>query len=93
MRRVNDRGVNMKTLDELKRIAKNHTGKVASVANAADMEVLRAVQDAVKEDLCSFILFGNKNDIESLSERIGLDLSSDKLTVVSEEADPAEVGS
>ncbi|WP_404452960.1 phosphate butyryltransferase [Virgibacillus necropolis] len=79
----------MKTLNELKKNAKEETGQIVSVANAADAEVLKAVQDAVNEDLCSFILYGDENNIKTLSAKIGLDLSSDKITVVSEETDPA----
>ncbi|ASN05320.1 phosphate butyryltransferase [Virgibacillus necropolis] len=79
----------MNTLDELKKMAKNDNEHTVSVANAADAQVLKAVRDAVKEELCAFILFGNKDSIQSLSGKIGLDLSSPKITVVSEDSNPA----
>ncbi|MFZ3577129.1 phosphate butyryltransferase [Virgibacillus sp. DJP39] len=79
----------MKTLSDLTRSAKNETGKIVSVANAADEEVLKAVKEALTESLCSFILFGNENDIRTISNSIGLDLSSSDLKVVNEENDSA----
>lgn len=79
----------MRTLEELKELAKKETAQIVSVANAADEEVLKAVKDAIKENLCSFILFGKENKIYKLSEEIDLDLSTSKISIVSEEKDPA----
>ncbi|ASK63252.1 phosphate butyryltransferase [Virgibacillus phasianinus] len=77
----------MRTLDELKTVAKNESNQIVSVANAADMEVLKAVKAAKEEGLCSFILFGNENEIYTLSDKVALDLSS--IKVEAEDVNPA----
>lgn len=79
----------MKSLDELIEIAKRESEQVVSVANAADKEVLIAVQNALQENICSFVLYGNKNDIQSIADEIGLDLSVTNLIVKDEKDDPA----
>ncbi|MFD1039193.1 phosphate butyryltransferase [Virgibacillus byunsanensis] len=71
----------MNTLASLRTIVKQEKPQVVSVANAADREVLLAVKEAVKQDLCSFLLFGNETEIRSISSSIDLDLNLPHLVI------------
>lgn len=42
------------------------------IAGAADVEILNCVIEAVRLELCSFILLGDKNEIESMLKKIGV---------------------
>ncbi|WP_188453707.1 phosphate butyryltransferase [Virgibacillus oceani] len=79
----------MKTLASLQKKAKRNKNQVISIADAADKEVLEAVKRAKSEEMCSFILFGNKQDIRSIAYTIDLDLSSPGI-MVEDVKDPAE---
>lgn len=52
---------------------------MVAIANAADMEVLLAVKQAVSEKLCRFILFAQEERLRPIAEEAGLDLSVPEL--------------
>lgn len=79
----------MKSLTELKANLQQETSKIVSIANAEDKGVLLFVKTALEEQLCQFMLFGDKNKIEEISKEIDLDLSSTKIQVYHETSDTA----
>lgn len=72
----------MKRLDALITTNRNtENRKTVSIANAGDKEVLLAVRDALEQDLCSFILFGNVEKIKDAAKEITLDLENPFINV------------
>ncbi|WP_164668666.1 phosphate butyryltransferase [Virgibacillus doumboii] len=71
----------MNTLQVLRDQAKAENNQIVSVANAADEGVLHAVKEAVEENLCSFLLFGNEQEITATAKSIDFDLNADEITV------------
>ncbi|OZU90020.1 phosphate butyryltransferase [Virgibacillus indicus] len=69
----------MKTLSFLKNQVRQEKKQIISVADAADKEVLKAVKNAVNEELCSFLLFGNEKRITDIAVEIKLDLSTSAI--------------
>ncbi|MBP1969695.1 phosphate butyryltransferase [Virgibacillus natechei] len=65
----------------MKNYVKQETKQIVSVANAADKEVLLAVQIAVEENLCDFILVGDQTEIASIAESIELDIAAPELVI------------
>lgn len=59
----------MTTLDVLIEKAIEKIDPVVAVASAADLEVLEAVHKAVDRSLASFILFGDKKEIQSMMKQ------------------------
>ena len=65
----------MKYLNDFITLAKTKSPKRLVVAAAADIVVLKAVRDAMEENIIIPILVGNKSEIENLSKQINLNLS------------------
>ncbi len=57
-------------MDVLFSRAAQFEGKTVAVAAAEDHEVLQAVANALKMDLAQFLLFGNKDEISKILEKI-----------------------
>ena len=66
----------MNSFDKLIKMAKNTEPKKIAVAAAQDDDVLKAVQAAVKENICIPILVGDKERIKEISEDINFDLKN-----------------
>lgn len=66
----------VKTFSQLLNLAQEKGPKKLSVAVAEDIEVLNAVKEAKEHNIIRPILVGNKEKIEELSHRIGLDLKN-----------------
>ncbi|GGF08469.1 phosphate butyryltransferase [Halobacillus andaensis] len=64
----------MKSLDELITNLKHQKSNKVAVAQAADKEVLLAVKKAVELQLATFILTGDKEEIQRLAEEVELDV-------------------
>ncbi|KAA0549484.1 phosphate butyryltransferase [Bacillus sp. BGMRC 2118] len=60
-------------LDTLIENATRYNGKVVAVAAAEDEEVIEAVQLALKQNIASFLLFGNETEIKSLLTKHGIE--------------------
>lgn len=72
----------MKTLSELIKHAQQLDKQVVSIANAADVEVLRFVKQAVDQDLASFLLHGDQQVIQAYADKLGFDLNHQDIEVV-----------
>lgn len=66
----------MNSFDKLLELAKNTEPKKIAVAAAQDDDVLKAVQAAVKENICIPILVGDKERIKEISEEINFDIEN-----------------
>jgi phosphate butyryltransferase len=64
------------TFDQVLAKAKSLSSVTVAVAAAADKEVLEAVMNAKQHGLASFQLYGDQQEIERISEEIGLVLDS-----------------
>lgn len=69
----------MKTLQEIIMVAQNRPNKTIALACPEDHEVLQAVWEAVKLNLCDFILFGDTDKIESIAKEMNFTLDHCKL--------------
>ncbi|SFJ29765.1 phosphate butyryltransferase [Thermoflavimicrobium dichotomicum] len=69
----------IKALDQALAKAEMLEPVTVAVAAAEDIEVLEAVRDAKKRNIAQFRLFGDQQHIESLSEKVGLELTSDEV--------------
>lgn len=65
----------MKTLDELMMVAQNKPNKTVALACPEDHEVMLAVKEAIRLNLCDFILFGDENKIKYFAKELDFDLS------------------
>ncbi|WP_079479782.1 phosphate butyryltransferase [Halobacillus salinus] len=72
----------MKTLDELVQGVDRTNVKTVSVAQAADEEVLKAVQRALEKELAHFLLVGERDQIEEIAKNISLSLEHPGIEVV-----------
>lgn len=72
----------MKSLDELIIPVDQKQRKTVAVAQAADIEVLKAVKHAYELGIGHFHLVGVRKDIENTAEQIGLDLSQQGIDVL-----------
>ncbi|SHF59242.1 phosphate butyryltransferase [Ornithinibacillus halophilus] len=80
----------MKTLTELKEsIQQQEIKHIVAVANAAEQEVLQSIKSALKEELCKFLLFGDKDQMNRKAQEIGLDLNSKHIQIRHEVKDVA----
>ncbi|SDQ51918.1 phosphate butyryltransferase [Virgibacillus salinus] len=79
----------MQTLTELKQQAQQERNQVVSIANAADEEVLLAVKKAVDQSLCSFLLFGIKEEIQKMARTVELDLMKEQITIIHVDSNPS----
>ncbi|WP_404453321.1 phosphate butyryltransferase [Oceanobacillus kapialis] len=70
----------MKNLDDLHLNIPTER-KTVSVANANDKEVLVAVREALRKNLCSFLLFGEKEKIKQVAEEVMLNVTDPHITV------------
>ncbi|MFC7441009.1 phosphate butyryltransferase [Laceyella putida] len=70
----------IKTFEEVVKKAESLPSVVVAVAQAADEDVLEAVREAKERNIADFLLFGDKDTILSLSQKIGL------------KVDPAAIG-
>lgn len=70
------RGECMNNFDKLMEAAKKTKPKKIAVAAAQDDDVLKAIQNAVKENICVPILVGDKEKIIEISKEINFDLHS-----------------
>ncbi|MFC2948225.1 bifunctional enoyl-CoA hydratase/phosphate acetyltransferase [Virgibacillus sediminis] len=70
----------MRALSSLKSIIPSHK-KTVAVANAADASVLAAVKAAMDQQVCHFILVGNKTDISAAALHAGLDVMQPGLEI------------
>ncbi len=77
----------IKTLDDLVKMAKKKETRRISVAASADMAVLEAVYNAMKEDLVKPILVGDKDKTIQLCKEIGMPLKD--ITFI-DEPNPAK---
>lgn len=66
----------MNSFDKLLELAKNTEPKKIAVAAAQDDDVLKAVQAAVKENICIPILVGDKERIKEISEEINFEIEN-----------------
>ncbi|MBP1950405.1 phosphate butyryltransferase [Virgibacillus litoralis] len=80
----------MQTLTELKQQAQREKNQVVSIANAADEEVLLAVKKAVDQSLCSFLLFGIKQEIQKMARTVELDLTKGQITIIHVDSKPSD---
>src|SRR5699024_8658119 len=64
----------MNHLQVLIQTAKNDMKRTVVIANAADEEILQTVKLGLAHKLCSFILLGNQNDIEEISEEVAIEM-------------------
>lgn len=71
----------MKSLSALFDQAKTESNQIVSVADAADEGLLYAVKEAVAHGLCSFLLFGNEQEMMTIAKRIDFDLKTDQVSV------------
>ncbi|SDJ65073.1 phosphate butyryltransferase [Sediminibacillus albus] len=72
----------MKKLEELlKNMGEVHRKNIA-VVQAADKEVLMAVEDALRRELCQFTLYGSAAKIKSICEAEGIDPALPDLHIV-----------
>ncbi|GGB34568.1 phosphate butyryltransferase [Lentibacillus populi] len=78
----------MHTLAELKEQAKRKSMQTVAVANATDVDVLKAIKQVIEEDLCSFLLFGDELKTRSLADSIDLNVTSPQLSIVDETENP-----
>lgn len=80
----------MKLSTLLEKVNRENKRRVA-VAQAADEEVLRAVQHGLEHELAHFILVGNQSDIESLAQDISLNIQAENVEIkdVRDGEDPA----
>lgn len=70
------------TLDGLvEQLCNMREKKVVAVAEATNVETLKAVKDGIDRDLASFKLFGNIEDITNAADAIELNLNNDKITL------------
>jgi len=65
----------MKGFKEIIKLAQNNGPKIIAVAAANDEDVLKAIKIALDENICTPILVGDKELIQSISKKINLDLS------------------
>lgn len=72
----------MKTLDELVQNVDRSNVKTVAVAQAAEEEVLKAVQRALEAELAHFLLVGEREQIEKIAKDISLDLNHPEVEVV-----------
>ncbi|WP_226035076.1 bifunctional enoyl-CoA hydratase/phosphate acetyltransferase [Aquibacillus saliphilus] len=72
----------MKNLEELLGRIAIKNKKTVAVAQATDLEVLHTVKSAIKQELCNFLLFGDKQNIERLAAEIDLHLITEFVSVV-----------
>jgi phosphate butyryltransferase len=77
----------LKSLNTFIEIAKSKTKKKIAVAAAEDKPVLEAVASALKSEICSAILVGNKSEIEIIAKEINFDL---KQVEIIDEKKPVE---
>lgn len=73
----------LKNFDQVLRTLKKKEPKKFSVARAADIEVLEAVNQAKESGICDAILVGNQPQIETIARKAGIDLS--KFEIVHDE--------
>ncbi|RWZ60134.1 phosphate butyryltransferase [Halobacillus fulvus] len=71
----------MKTLDELITRVDQQELKTVAVAQAADVEVLKAVKISYEKGMCRFLLTGNRKKIEQKAEEAGLNLSDSRIEI------------
>ncbi len=69
----------MKLTSLLDKLKQQSIPKYVAVAQAADKEVLKAVKHAVKLNLASFILFGDKQKIVENAKEVALDLANTSI--------------
>lgn len=69
----------MKTLQELMMVAQNQPNKKVALACPEDHEVMIAVKEAIKLNLCEFILFGDEYKIKNIANELGFDLQKCKI--------------
>lgn len=77
----------MKSFSQMIESAKSAKPKKVAVAAAQDDDVLRAIQAAVKENICIPILIGNKERIIEISKEINFDLENIEII---DEKDPQQ---
>lgn len=66
----------IRDLTELLRKAKNRPKRTIAIAAAENEHVLKALKDAVKEEIIIPLLIGDKTEIERIAFSIGFDLSN-----------------
>ncbi|WP_028783151.1 phosphate butyryltransferase [Thalassobacillus devorans] len=81
----------MRTLGTLIEKLDNSELKTVSVAQAADLEVLKAVKSAIQRNLCRFLLVGEEKEIERVSHEAGLDLHHPSIEIKSTKKDEAAI--
>ncbi|MFG6118572.1 phosphate butyryltransferase [Thalassobacillus sp. B23F22_16] len=72
----------MRTLETLLKQLDNNAFKTVAVAQAADREVLKAVNKAIENNLCRFLLVGEHKEVEKLAGEIGLSLNHPSIEVL-----------
>ncbi|WP_085508794.1 phosphate butyryltransferase [Thalassobacillus devorans] len=72
----------MRTLETLLKQLDNNAVKTVAVAQAADREVLKAVNKAIENNLCRFLLVGEHKEVEKLAGEIGLSLNHPSIEVL-----------
>ncbi|HHZ01742.1 MAG TPA: phosphate butyryltransferase [Tissierellia bacterium] len=69
----------MKDFNDIRKAAKTGKTKKIAVAAAQDYDVLKAINEAVKERICVPILVGDKEKITKIAEEVNLDLTNIQL--------------
>ncbi|GGC91161.1 phosphate butyryltransferase [Thalassobacillus devorans] len=72
----------MRTLETLLKQLDNNALKTVAVAQAADREVLKAVNKAIENNLCRFLLVGEQKEVERLAGEVGLTLNHPSIEVL-----------
>ncbi|MEZ7893261.1 MAG: phosphate butyryltransferase [Candidatus Wallbacteria bacterium] len=81
----------IKRLQELVKLAKEKGKKIVAVAAAHDEEVLEAINEAVKHDLLTPMLYGNKKKIEEIAKAKSIDLTGYQIENVENDKQAAEL--
>ncbi|HEY8364816.1 MAG TPA: bifunctional enoyl-CoA hydratase/phosphate acetyltransferase [Haloplasmataceae bacterium] len=64
----------MKTLQEIMMVAQNKPNKTIALACPEDHEVLQAVDEATRLNLCDFVLFGDEAKTKTIAEEMNINL-------------------
>lgn len=77
----------LKSFDEIIKMAKGKKSKKIALASAADKHALEAVKNAMAEEIIEAILFGDEKKIREFADQIKFDLSNIKIV---NESDPSK---
>ncbi|MFD1018657.1 phosphate butyryltransferase [Thalassobacillus hwangdonensis] len=73
----------MKSLQELVAKVEQNESKVVAIAQAADLEVMKAVKEAIERNLCHFLLVGNRKEMTEVAFEAELNLDHPSIELLS----------